>query len=443
MKKRYWLLFVSVILLTVAVTALLVNIIERKQEGKISYLQLTEIPDGEPDPAKWKANFPREYDSYLKTMRTSELENYSKYGRYGGSEAFQKLEKYPDYKRLFAGYPFGIDYKEERGHMNALQDMLSSQRLGDNKPGACMSCKSPQVPKLIDSIGAEAFYKIPVKDLVEKHGFKHSVSCADCHDAKTMDLKITRIAFKEAMQRRGIDLSKADRQQMRTYVCAQCHVEYYFKGPGKYLTFPWDKGLNIDSIDAYYDEVQFSDWQHAETKSPMIKIQHPEFELWSSGFHARSNVACADCHMPYKREGAIKITDHWIKTPLENISSTCLNCHRQSEAEMKSRVLEIQDKTYQSMQRAEKAIVTAMDVIKQAIAAGASEKDLEKAKNLHRKSQLRWDFISAENSMGFHSPQEAARILADAIDLARQSEIAAYLTFMKPEKMIKKVVVNN
>lgn len=443
MKKRYWLLFVSVILLTVAVTALLVNIIERKQEGKISYLQLTEIPDGEPDPAKWKANFPREYDSYLKTMRTSELENYSKYGRYGGSEAFQKLEKYPDYKRLFAGYSFGIDYKEERGHMNALQDMLSSQRLGDNKPGTCMSCKSPQVPKLIDSIGAEEFYKIPVKDLVEKHGFKHSVSCADCHDAKTMDLKITRIAFKEAMQRRGIDLSKADRQQMRTYVCAQCHVEYYFKGPGKYLTFPWDKGLNIDSIDAYYDEVQFSDWQHAETKSPMIKIQHPEFELWSSGFHARSNVACADCHMPYKREGAIKITDHWIKTPLENISSTCLNCHRQSEAEMKSRVLEIQDKTYQSMQRAEKAIVTAMDVIKQAIAAGASEKDLEKAKNLHRKSQLRWDFISAENSMGFHSPQEAARILADAIDLARQSEIVAYLTFMRPEKMIKKVVVNN
>lgn len=443
MKKRYWLLFVSVILLTVVVTALLVNIIERKQEGKISYLQLSEIPDGEPDPAKWKSNFPREYDSYLKTMRTSEMKDYSKYGRYGGSEAFQKLDKHPDYKRLFAGYPFGIDYKEERGHMNALEDMLSSQRLGDKKPGTCMSCKSPQVPRLIDSIGAEAFYKIPVKELVEKHGFKHSVSCADCHDAKTMDLKITRIAFKEVMQRRGIDLSKADRQQMRTYVCAQCHVEYYFKGPGKYLTFPWDKGLNIDSIDAYYDEVQFSDWQHTETKSPMIKIQHPEFEFWSSGIHARSNVACADCHMPYKREGAIKITDHWIKTPLENISNTCLNCHRQSEAEMKSRVLEIQDKTYHSMQRAEKAIVAAMDVIKQAIAAGASEKDLEKARNLHRKSQLRWDFISAENSMGFHSPQEAARILADAIDLARQSQIAAYMTFMKPEKMIKKVTTIN
>ncbi|MDP2209587.1 MAG: ammonia-forming cytochrome c nitrite reductase subunit c552 [Bacteroidota bacterium] len=430
-KKRYFALLAVSIILTIAVVGLLVNIFEHKQEGRITYLQLKEIPEGEPDPAVWRDNFPREYDSYIKTMRTSELEDYSKYGRYGGSESFQKLDKHPDYKRLFAGYPFGIDYKEERGHMNALQDMLSSQRLGDNKPGTCMSCKSPQVPKLIDSIGAEAFYKIPVKDLVEKHGFKHSVSCADCHDANTMDLKITRIAFKEAMERRGIDLSKADRQQMRTYVCAQCHVEYYFKGPGKYLTFPWDKGLNIDSIDSYYSDVAFTDWNHAETNSPMIKIQHPEFEFWSTGIHARSNVACADCHMPYKREGAIKITDHWIRTPLENISNTCLNCHRQSEAEMKSRVLEIQDKTYQSMQKSEKAILAAMDVLKMAMKSGVSDKELEEARLLHRKAQMRWDFISAENSMGFHSPQESARILADARDFARQAELSAFKILTK------------
>lgn len=430
-KKRYFALMAVSIILTIAIVGLLVNIFEHKQEGRITYLQLKEIPEGEPDPAAWKDNFTRQYDSYIKTMKTSELEDYSKYGRYGGSESFQKLDKHPDYKRLFAGFPFGVDYKEERGHMNALPDMLASQRLGDKKPGTCMSCKSSQVPKLIDSIGAEAFYKIPVKDLVEKHGFKHSVSCADCHDANTMDLKITRTAFKEAMERRGIDLSKADRQQMRTYVCAQCHVEYYFKGPGKYLTFPWDKGLNIDSIDSYYSEVTFTDWNHAETNAPMIKIQHPEFELWSTSIHARSNVACVDCHMPYKREGAIKITDHWIRTPLENISSTCLNCHRQSETEMKSRVLEIQDKTYQSMQKSEKAILAAVDIISVAMKSGASDKELEEARLLHRKAQIRWDFISAENSMGFHSPQESARILADARDYARQAELSAYKALTK------------
>ena len=44
---------------------------------------------------------------------------------------------------------------------------------------------------------------------------------------------------------------------------------------------------------------------------------------------------------------------------------------------------------------------------------------------LHRSAQLRWDFISSENSTGFHSPQEAARVLADSIDMARQAQIKA------------------
>ena len=430
-KKGFFIILLLTIIGTFLVTMLLVNIFERKQEGKITYLQLTEIPEGEPDPTIWKTNFPRQYDAYMKTMRTSELEKYSKYGRYGGSESFQKLGMHPEYKRIFAGNPFSVDYREERGHMNALNDMVASQRLGDKKPGTCMSCKSSQVSKFIESYGAETFYRTPVKDLVEKHGFKHSVSCADCHDSKTMDLKITRIAFKEAMERRGIDISKADRQKMRTYVCAQCHVEYYFKGEGKYLTFPWDNGISVDSIEAYYDEIQFADFKHAESGAPIIKVQHPEFELWSTGVHARSNVSCADCHLPYKREGAIKITDHWIRTPLENISNTCLTCHRESEEEMKSRVLEIQDKTYHSLKRAEIAIIQALDAIKLAINSGVTDKELEQARQLHRKAQIRWDFISAENSMGFHSPQESARILADAIDYARQAELTAFKLLAK------------
>ena len=104
---------------------------------------------------------------------------------------------------------------------------------------------------------------------------------------------------------------------MRTYVCAQCHVEYYFQGDNKVLTFPWEKGCNIDNIDAYYTEAGFKDWVHAETGAPMIKIQHPEFEMWSSGLHAQSGVSCADCHMPYMREGAVKVSDHWLRSPLQ------------------------------------------------------------------------------------------------------------------------------
>jgi len=218
----------------------------------------------------------------------------------------------------------------------------------------------------------------------------------------------------------------ASRQEMRTYVCAQCHVEYYFKGTGKYLTFPWDKGLKIDSIEAYYDEINFKDWDHGETNAPLVKIQHPEFELWSTGIHARSGVSCADCHMPYKREGAIKISDHWIRTPLVNLTNACATCHRLSEQELRARILEIQDRTFNLLKRAEKAILEAQDAIKTAIEQGASDEVLREARDFHRKAFIRLDFISAENSMGFHSPQEAAKMLGDSIDYARQAELAAY-----------------
>ena len=135
-------------------------------------------------------------------------------------------------------------------------------------------------------------------------------------------------AFVNAMAKRGIDVAQATRQEMRTYVCAQCHVEYYFAGDDKVLTFPWEKGLTIDDIEAYYTEVGFKDWDHAETNAPMLKMQHPEFEMYSQGLHAASGVACADCHMPYVREGGVKVSDHWIRSPLTNIEDACQTCHR-------------------------------------------------------------------------------------------------------------------
>ena len=424
--SRNLLIFFASIVLTVAIVALLVNIFEHKQEGKLNYIKLVDIAPGEPNSDLWKPNFPREYDGYIKTMKTSELAQYSKWGRYGGSETFSKLEAYPNMKRLFAGYPFSVEYNEERGHMHALEDMLKVKRLGDKKPGPCMTCKSPQVPQFIEQYGAGRFYNTPVKTLVDSCGFKHTVGCADCHDAQTMDLKIRRPAFLEAMAKRGIDVSKASRQEMRTFVCAQCHVEYYWQKKDLYLTFPWAKGLSVDSVDAYYDSLQFADWEHAETKAPMIKVQHPEFELYSSGIHARAGVACADCHMPYVREGALKVADHWVRTPLVNLHNACLTCHRESESELRDRVIEIQDKTYAMLTRAENAIVAAIDGIVAAQTAGATDDELKEARALHRKAQIRWDFISAENSMGFHSPQEAVRMLGDAVDYARQAELAAY-----------------
>jgi nitrite reductase (cytochrome c-552) len=212
---------------------------------------------------------------------------------------------------------------------------------------------------------------------------------------------------------------------MRTYVCAQCHVEYYFAGENKVLTFPWENGLRIDDIEQYYQEVGHTDWTHAETGAPMLKVQHPEFEMASTGIHARSGVACADCHMPYVREGSLKVSDHWVRSPLMNLNQACQTCHRISEEELADRVLTIQNTTAELLRDSEEALVDAIDAIVAAQEAGVGEEALAEARQLHRSAQLRWDFVSSENSTGFHSPQEAARILAMSIDLARQAELSA------------------
>ena len=420
----YWCIFVSTLILTSAVVALLININKRKEEARQYPLQIVEIDPDEPDSGVWGKNFPRQFESLSMTEKDS--------GRtkYGGSEQFQHLDENLNLKRLFAGYSFSIDYKEDRGHVHALKDAIETKRLSGKKPGTCMTCKGSQVPKLMKEVGGPAeFYKTPFDELIKKiHGEKSGIGCADCHDSKTMELKISRPAFKEAMEAQGIDLSKATRHQMRSYVCGQCHAEYYFKGDGKYLVFPWKKGLNIDDIEAYYDEQGFKDWVHPDSNAPLVKMQHPDFELWSTGVHARSNVSCADCHMPYKREGGIKVSDHWVKSPLKSINQSCQTCHRWSEDELKGWVEGVQDRTAKLMREAELAMLDAIDAITEAETKGAREEELKEARIFHRRSHIRWDFISSENSMGFHSPQEAARILGEAIDFARQAQIAAIKT---------------
>ena len=208
-------------------------------------------------------------------------------------------------------------------------------------------------------------------------------------------------------------------------MCGQCHVEYYFQGDNKILTFPWEKGLNIDNINAYYDAYGFKDWTHKETGAPMLKMQHPEFELYSTGVHAQSGVACADCHMPYIREGATKISDHWVRSPLTNVAAACQSCHKLDEDQLKERILTIQTRTAKQLRETETAIIALIDAINAAKVAGATDADLKEARDFQRKANMRWDFISSENSTGFHSPQEAARVLGDALNFARMGQLSA------------------
>ncbi|KAB2863980.1 MAG: ammonia-forming cytochrome c nitrite reductase subunit c552 [Anaerolineae bacterium] len=410
--------------LTLIVAALLTNIIQRKAEETEYPLQVVEIGEDEIDPAVWGKNFPDHYDRFIMTR------NDGNSTPYGGSEVYSKLERYPAMVRLWAGYAFSKDHNEERGHYYAQIDQANTQRVKlVDQPGACINCHAAEAPALIEQMGWEEFNHTPYNELADD--IHTGSSCSDCHNPDTMELVITRPAFRNAMEARGVNLDEATRQEMRSYVCAQCHVEYYFKGDNKVLTFPWSQGFTIDDIEAHYDSYEFKDWTHAETGAPMIKIQHPEFEMWTTGIHARSGVACADCHMPYIRQGSIKISDHWLRSPLENINSACQTCHRWDEEELRDRVVDIQDTTAGLLRKAEEAIISAIDTIVAAKEAGATDEDLAVAYQLHRSSQLRWDFVSSENSTGFHSPQEAARVLANSIDLARQSELSAWLVLVR------------
>jgi nitrite reductase (cytochrome c-552) len=270
---------------------------------------------------------------------------------------------------------------------------------------------------------------------------EHAITCIDCHDPETMALRVTRPGFIEGIRalRAGegtpdYDVNTmATRQEMRSFVCGQCHVEYYFRGDEKRLVYPWSNGLRVEEIYTYYQDAGFRDWVHAETGAPVLKAQHPEFEMWNQGVHARSGVACADCHMPYVRVGAQKISDHHVRSPLLNINNACQTCHPLAEEELRSRVERIQENTFNLRNQAMDALVALIGDIKAARERGATDAQLKTARAMQRRAQFYVDFIEAENSMGFHAPQEAARILGEAMNYARQGQIAVRDPRYQPE----------
>ena len=436
--------FVGVAGVTVLLVALLTNIFERKQEARQPFVRLVEVSEQTADPKVWAQNWPLEYDSYLKTS----LPTTTKYGGRGlgasdGGLAEQKLDKEPWLRRVFAGYAFAIDYRDRRGHSYALFDQEQTRRVTERKqPGAGLQCHASNLPlyrfarqgdvtKGFVLVSGMPYQEARnMKDDKGQPLIQHSVACLDCHDPKTMTLRVTRPAFiagiKVLRAAQGIaDFEPnrdATRQEMRSFVCGQCHVEYYFKGDAKTVTYPWANGVRVEEIEAYYEKEGFTDWIHAETGTKVLKAQHPEFEVWQQGIHSRAGVACADCHMPYERVGALKVSDHWVRSPLLNINRACQTCHAVAEKELEARVMTIQDRHHALLQRAAKATTDMLDAIVAAKATGAFEGDLRPAQTLHRKAQWRLDFVAAENSMGFHAPQELARILGEAIDYARQGQ---------------------
>ncbi len=381
---------------------------------------IANIAAQEPDSAKWGLNFPNQYSTLLMTEKNNTRT------AYGGSQLVNKLEVDPRLVKLFAGYPFSKDYNEDRGHMNSLTDVRATKRLAPTTPATCYSCKSSDNPRLWSQMGMTQYDAMKFTEMTAK--IINPIGCANCHEADTMRLVVTNPALEEALKAQGKDWRTFSRQEMRSLVCANCHVEYYFVGDGKYLTLPWKNGTAIENIEKYYDEIQFSDWKNPDSGTDMIKMQHPDYELFTAGStHYKAGVSCADCHMPYTRDGSAKFSNHDVKSPLLEPNKTCAACHTDVNYVVE-RVSVIQKQVNDTMLATEDAIIDAVAAInKSAAGANPDAKLLTEARTLHRHAQLRWDFIAAENSSGFHNPEETLRILASATDLARQAQIKAIL----------------
>lgn len=421
-----WVLFFATIVVVFLLGLLASSVVERRMEATFVSVPQTEIQPYEPRNEVWGENFPRQFQSYYNTADTTFR------SKYGGNAMIDMLEEGPELVVLWAGYGFAKDYNQGRGHYYAVSDVHNTLRTGGPKsandgpmPTTCWTCKSPDVPRIMEKEGVAAFYTGKWARLGAE--IINPIGCADCHDNETMNLRISRPALIEAYERLGKDVNKSSYQEMRSLVCAQCHVEYYFNKNiaegANYLTFPWDNGYTAEAMEEYYDKIEFTDWTHALSRAPMLKAQHPDYEVYMTGIHAIRGVSCADCHMPYTSEGGQKFTDHKMQSPLNNIANSCQVCHREETTRLVQDVYERQDRIAENRVKLEELLVRVHVEAKKAWDLGASKEQMKDILKGIRHAQWRWDYVAATHGGSFHSPVEAGRTIANGITIAQGTRI--------------------
>jgi nitrite reductase (cytochrome c-552) len=413
-------------------------------------------------------NLPQ-YKSYLLNNDDTQMTEYSGSVPHQKHNDFDPLRRgykhaQPYLKNLWLGYPFSYEYNRARGHTFAIEDITEIDRVNRYSeqaglPTTCFNCKTNTMPQLLNKHG-DALWSMNFHDFRTVHDpERHSIGCTNCHDPDNqMRLAITSVPLAEALERQGKDWREASRDEMRSLVCAQCHVEYYFEtkdhGVAAKPHFPWDNGMNPEEIYRFKADGQperdgfqgpFADWVHAVSKTPMIKVQHPEYEMFSDSVHAQNGVSCADCHMPRVREGSVRITSHHWTSPLKNddsIRNACIGCHTdRTPAQLRERTEYNQERVWRQLNIAQAKSVRAHEAVRQAMETpGVDEALLAQAREMVRKGQWFWDFVSAENSAGAHNPVKALDTLAssqqysdEAVQLAmRASDFKIAATMDKP-----------
>ena len=344
-------------------------------------------------------------------------------------EIIDALADDPNMVIMWAGYGFSKDYNKARGHFYAITDVRQTLRTGAPKTAedgpmvmACWSCKSPDVARVIAEQGEDGYFT----GMWAKGGAEiiNTIGCADCHDTDSEEfakgepaLHISRPYVDRAMDAIGMSFDDQDEYDKQAQVCGQCHVEYYFTGPTKAVKFPWDMGTDVDSMEKYYDAIQFSDWTHGVSKAPMLKAQHPGFETWRDGTHGKNGVVCGDCHMPkIEREDGTVFTDHQVGNPFDRFENTCANCHSQTKEDLQDVVATRKADVLRLKLASERQLVHAHFEAKAAWDAGATEEEMEPALMDIRHAQWRWDYAIASHGVHMHAPDIALKVLGTSLE---------------------------
>ncbi len=399
------------------------------------------IAEGEIDPAVWGKAYPVNYDLWKKSADPAPAGK-SKYKRGFSTDGitYDKLSEFPYLALLFNGWGFGVEYNEPRGHAYMLKDQVIIDPSRVKAGGVCLTCKSPYATTLEKEMGT-AYYSKPwadVRAMIPERHRELGVACVDCHDPKDMSLKLSRgFTLTNALESMQVDPSQLTRQDMRSLVCAQCHVTYNIrkdadmKSVGIY--FPWQGSrwgsVGIENIIRQIrSDPSVGEWKQSVTGFKLAFIRHPEFEMYSTNsVHWKAGASCADCHMPYTKVGVYKVSDHRVTSPLTNDMKACLQCHAETADWLRDQVTAIQDRTASLMLRAGYATATAAKLFEMANNAESAGRKLDKelcakARDCYEEAFYRTVYVGAENSVGFHNPTEAARILGDATAFAGKAE---------------------
>ncbi|MCK8824803.1 ammonia-forming cytochrome c nitrite reductase subunit c552 [Fuchsiella alkaliacetigena] len=381
------------------------------------------------DSDAWEAYFPAQYQEWVATEEMTINPDDTTYGgaaMYVDGEVVKMdyLEIYPFLKTTYAGFPFSQSYYRSRGHAYALQDVLETGRLPDfdERPAACLSCKSTDVVVQEDKYGDD-FYSKSFAEVSKDN----TVGCLDCHDHEDASVVAQRSYVGEALDHDTFEnMNPEGRSDLS---CAQCHVNYHFDPETTKITLPWTYGLTVEDQLAHYDSVGRvnDEWEHEITGALVAKVQHPEYELFHEGLktnvHSNMGLGCEDCHMPQQvDEAGNEYSFHQWTSPLTHVEDSCLDCHSGwGEDGVIERTEAVQSEVYEKQNRLGDELAGFIDKLGAAKDEGSlTDSELEEAQAIHREAQFYWDFVWVENSNGFHNWEEANRILDNAEELINE-----------------------